>query len=214
MRQPALFLVSALCSQMLLAEPAMQASASIQQSAQGYQGNLMLNQAAGDAQQQANARAIAIGRQAGAETQVRQYNQQNADPAAIDAVEGFWIPRAWSNSESCAPQMTYSEPVTPTPPTAQSIGLAQLFPAGGSRLSRHAERPYQFTRKVPAGDTAMLAMSYRLTLEGRITGFDKDTALRCAMETPDHQPVCLFAVTFERVTFRDANDQQIATWTD
>ena len=65
MRQPALFLVSALCSQMLLAEPAMQASASIQQSAQGYQGNLMLNQAAGDAQQQANARAIAIGRQAG-----------------------------------------------------------------------------------------------------------------------------------------------------
>lgn len=85
MRQPALFLVSALCSQMLLAEPAMQASASIQQSAQGYQGNLMLNQAAGDAQQQANARAIAIGRQAGAETQVRQYNQQNADPAAIDA---------------------------------------------------------------------------------------------------------------------------------
>ena len=85
MRQPALFLVSALCSQMLLAEPAMQASASIQQSAQGYQGNLMLNQAAGDAQQQANARAIAIGRQAGAGTQVRQYNQQNADPAAIDA---------------------------------------------------------------------------------------------------------------------------------
>jgi len=70
---------------MLLAEPAMQASASIQQSAEGYQGNLMLNQAAGDAQQQANARAIAIGRQAGAETQVRQYNQQNADPATIDA---------------------------------------------------------------------------------------------------------------------------------
>ncbi len=85
MRQPTLFLVSALCSQMLLAEPAMQASASIQQSAEGYQGNLMLNQAAGDAQQQANARAIAIGRQAGAETQVRQYNQQSADPAAIDA---------------------------------------------------------------------------------------------------------------------------------
>ena len=85
MRQPALFLVSALCSQMLLAEPAMQASASIQQSAEGYQGNLMLNQAAGDTQQQANARAIAIGRQASAETQVRQYNQQNADPAAIDA---------------------------------------------------------------------------------------------------------------------------------
>lgn len=85
MRQPTLFLVSALCSQMLLAEPAMQASARIQQSAEGYQGNLMLNQAAGDAQQQANARAIAIGRQAGAETQVRQYNQQNADPAAIDA---------------------------------------------------------------------------------------------------------------------------------
>jgi len=137
-----------------------------------------------------------------------------ADPAAIDAVEGFWIPRAWTDSQSCPPQMAYPTPVTPTPLSAQTIGLAQLFPAGGSRLSRHAERPYQFTRKLPAGDATMLAMSYRLVLEGRITGFDKDTALRCAMETPDHQPVCLFAVTFERVTFRDEKDGQIATWTD
>lgn len=137
-----------------------------------------------------------------------------ADPAAIDAVEGFWIPRAWTDSESCPPQLDYSAPVTPTPPTAQTIGLAQLFAAGGSRLARHAERPYQFTRKLPAGDTSMLAMSYRMVLEGRITGFDKDTALRCAMEAPDHQPVCLFAVTFERVTFRDEKDKQIATWTD
>lgn len=140
--------------------------------------------------------------------------QTLADPAAIDAVEGFWIPRPWTSAESCPPQITYPSPPTPTPSTAQTIGLAQLFPAGGSRLSRHAERPYQFTRKLPAGDTAMLANTYRLVLEGRITGFDKDNAMRCWMEASNHQPVCLYAVTFERVAFQDESGKQIANWTD
>ena len=133
----------------------------------------------------------------------------------IDAVEGFWIPRPWTSAQSCPPQMDYPAPVTPTPPTAQTIGLAQIFPTGGSRLSRHAERPYIFTRKIAAGDNAALSSTYRLVLEGRITGFTKDSALRCWMEAPDHQPLCLFAVTFERVAFADGETgKQIATWTN
>ena len=47
-------------------------NASINTSGQGYKGNLTVNQAAGDQQQQNNSRAIAIGHSATATTQVRQ----------------------------------------------------------------------------------------------------------------------------------------------
>ena len=95
MRQLTRFLVSALGSQILgsqilLAETVMQADANINQSGQNFQGNMMVNQAAGDNQQQANARALAIGSnadaQATAATNVRQNNQNSpVDPAGIDA---------------------------------------------------------------------------------------------------------------------------------
>ena len=85
MRQLTAFFVSALCSQMLMADPVMQASASINQSGQQSQGNFMLNQAAGDAQQQTNARAIAIGKQASAQTSVIQSNDQTTHPAEMNA---------------------------------------------------------------------------------------------------------------------------------
>jgi hypothetical protein len=95
MRQLTLFLTSALCcqllgSQIVQAETAMQADASINQSGQGYQGNMMVNQAAGDNHQQANARALAVGSgadaQASATTNVQQNNQNSpADPSGINA---------------------------------------------------------------------------------------------------------------------------------
>lgn len=90
MRQLTIFLASALCSQILLAETLMQATANINQSGQNHQGVLMINQAAGDGQQQANARALAIGSTAdapaAAATKVRQINASlPVNPAGIDA---------------------------------------------------------------------------------------------------------------------------------
>jgi hypothetical protein len=137
------------------------------------------------------------------------------DPSTIDVVEGFWIPRPWTSMENCPVQTNYPVPATPTPSTAQTLGLAQLFPTDGSRLSRHADRPYEFTQKVPEAAAAMLSSTYQLVLEGRITGFDKETALRCWMESPYHQPVCLYAVTLDRVSFQEAaSGKQIASWTE
>lgn len=139
---------------------------------------------------------------------------QGLGSAEIDAVEGFWIPRPWTSAQDCPPPMDNPAPATPTPATAQTIGLAQIFEVGGSRVSRHAERPYIYTRKIPPGDNAALTSSYRLVLEGRITGFGKDSALRCWMEAPDHRPVCLFGVALDRVAFEDEQGKQIANWTD
>lgn len=59
-------------------------TANIDGSGQGFQGNLMINQSAGDQQQQANARAISIGDHASTRITVRQTNDSSA-PAALDA---------------------------------------------------------------------------------------------------------------------------------
>ncbi|MDZ5605424.1 adhesin [Pseudomonas sp. RP23018S] len=64
----------------LAASPVVDA-ARLDASGQGFQGNLTINQAAGDAVQQANARAVAIGHNTSARTEVQQRNDWQANPA-------------------------------------------------------------------------------------------------------------------------------------
>lgn len=81
MRQTLLILAT-LCSASALAQSPVPVinSANIDSSGAQYQGNFSVNQAAGDLQQQANARAIATGREAAASTQIRQRQQSIVDP--------------------------------------------------------------------------------------------------------------------------------------
>ena len=74
-----LMLLSLLACSSAWAEPTH--NAVISNSAAHYRGNLSVNQAAGDQQQQVNSRAIAIGTQSGASTSVRQTLEGGANPA-------------------------------------------------------------------------------------------------------------------------------------
>jgi hypothetical protein len=79
-----LLILAMFCSASSFAQPPVINNANIDDSGMRYQGNLSVNQAAGDQQQQANARAIAIGHGASATTQIRQRLRTHVDPA-IDA---------------------------------------------------------------------------------------------------------------------------------
>ncbi|CAI8787421.1 Adhesin [Pseudomonas sp. IT-P12] len=79
-----LLILSLLCSASTFAQSPVVDDASIDNSGTRYQGNFAVNQAAGDLQQQANARAIAIGHDANATTQIRQRLQSQMNPG-IDA---------------------------------------------------------------------------------------------------------------------------------
>lgn len=131
----------------------------------------------------------------------------------IEAVEGFWLPRAWTDSEACPPQSDYTQPPFPTPPTSQSIGFAQLFSTNGARGARHSEKPYQFVRKLPSDDSEIRSHHYYLRLEGLIVGFPDGRDLHCWMEGADHRPLCLFAVEFDNVAFEDGvSGEVLASW--
>lgn len=137
------------------------------------------------------------------------------EASKLEAVEGFWAPRPWAMSESCPPKRKTELPATPTPPAAQTLALAQLFDTGSSRLSRRGARPYEYVIKVDKADTAILSHSYRLRLEGRLVGFQDGRASHCWSESPDHRPICLYAVTYDRVAFLDGDTgETLSEWRD
>ena len=75
-----LLIISMFCSASSFAQPPVINNADISNSGAQYQGNFAVNQAAGDQQQQANARAIAMGHGASATTQIRQRLHTEVDP--------------------------------------------------------------------------------------------------------------------------------------
>jgi hypothetical protein len=83
-----LLLAAMFCSASTLAQPPVINNAEIDASGRQYEGNLSVNQAAGDLQQQVNARAIAIGHGASATTQIRQRLRSRVDPS-IDATSSI-----------------------------------------------------------------------------------------------------------------------------
>lgn len=81
-----LLILATLCSTSAFAQSPVPVinNADIDSSGSRFQGNLSVNQAAGDQQQQANARAFAVGPEASANTQIRQRLNTPAD-TAMDA---------------------------------------------------------------------------------------------------------------------------------
>jgi hypothetical protein len=79
-----LLIIAMFCSASTFAQSPVINNADIDGSGTQYQGNLAVNQAAGDLQQQANARAIAVGHGATATTEIRQRMRSVIDPR-IDA---------------------------------------------------------------------------------------------------------------------------------
>ncbi|NUU36683.1 adhesin [Pseudomonas sp. C2B4] len=75
-----LLMIAMFCSASTFAQPPVINNAEIDNSGMQYNGNLTVNQAAGDLQQQANARAIATGTNASASTQIRQRLRTIVDP--------------------------------------------------------------------------------------------------------------------------------------
>jgi hypothetical protein len=141
--------------------------------------------------------------------------QPLVDAGKAEAVEGFWLPRPWTLSESCPPPNSAAPPAIATPATAQTVGLAQIFTPGSARTLRHSEHPYSFTRKLGADGGNLLNHSYYLVLEGTVSGYPDGQSLHCWSEAPDHQPICIYAVTLSRVSFQDSTSGEIlASWTD
>ncbi|WP_395670897.1 hypothetical protein [Phenylobacterium sp.] len=133
-----------------------------------------------------------------------------------EAINGFWLRRPWIAGDACpaGAKPTTAEGLTLAPtglPEAESVGLAQAFEAGGSRIGRRGDRPYEVTIKT-APQTPIGAGGFRLILEGRVASPEDQRPVRCRSEHPDRRPVCLVAVTFTRIAFETPSGELLSEW--
>lgn len=130
-----------------------------------------------------------------------------------EAVEGFWVSRAWMTADGCPSVRADPLASGPAAPSPQTVGLAAVFEAGGSRLGRRNGRAYAHTIRA-AGDAAPDAPAggYRVRLEGRIAAFPDGRAIRCRAANPDQRPVCVAAVQLDRVAFETAGGETLSEW--
>lgn len=138
---------------------------------------------------------------------------QGGSPAhAWESVEGFWIPRPWLSAEAC-PKVAGDPLQTLSATSPQTLGIAAVFQAGGSRIGRRNGRAYSFTVR-GQGDQPVSAPAegYRLVLEGRIVGFPTGRAIRCLASGPDQRPVCVVATQLDKVAFEDAAGGVLSVW--
>lgn len=128
-----------------------------------------------------------------------------------EAVEGFWIPRPWTDSEDCPPrQDATASPGTQPPPSAPSIGLAQFFTAADSRTRQRAGRPYETVERIEAEQLSS-EQGFRLVIAGRVAA--AGGTIVCHSLRPDIRPSCLIAVEIDRVSFLIPNTgTTLASW--
>jgi hypothetical protein len=129
-----------------------------------------------------------------------------AGGADTEAITGFWLRRPWLREERC-PISSGVEGA----PAPETVGLAQVFDKGSSRLLLRGERPFEIVRKVAAED-APAPGEFRLVLQGRVQSSDARPPAACVGDHPDRRPVCLVFVELDRVAVEGRDGQLLAEW--
>ena len=114
------------------------------------------------------------------------------DPAKIEAVEGFWISRPWLGSEVCPPAAAGPRPAILSR-TRETLGLAQFFRSGDSRLPQRGGKPYETVERAEAESVEGLK-GFSLVLRGRVVALPDGQPVRCHSENSDYRPICLISV--------------------
>lgn len=121
--------------------------------------------------------------------------------------EGFWIPRPWTQGETCP-----SDEGDPADPTS-SLGIAQMFDSDSSRVGQRRGRALEATVQLDA-DEADLSKGLKLVIEGRVARWPggRETVL-CRAAKAYERPVCLVGTKLDSISIENAsNGDRLADW--
>lgn len=124
-----------------------------------------------------------------------------------NGAEGFWIPRPWTQSETCPADK--GDPANP----ASSLGIAQVFNADSSRVGQRRGRPFEATVQLDADDVD-IGKGLRLVLEGRVARWSTggETVL-CRAAQAYERPLCLVSAKLDLIAVENAsNGDRLADW--
>lgn len=123
-----------------------------------------------------------------------------------DRAEGFWVPRPWTQSETCPADQ--GDPANP----ASSLGIARVFDSESSRVGQRRGRPFEAT--VQLDDDADRSKGLRLVLEGRVARWTmgRETVL-CHASRAYERPLCLVGANLDSIAVENAsNGERLADW--
>ncbi|WP_157073567.1 hypothetical protein [Sphingomonas soli] len=133
----------------------------------------------------------------------------------IEAIEGFWIARPWTLSESCPSGGDTGAPNATDPVTlpGQTLAIGQFFAAGGARQRRRDGRPYTAVVRV-ATEAFRPEQGFRVQLTGHIAAVPGGGATACRQPGgPEQRPICLIATTLDKVTIENpVSGESLVTW--
>lgn len=125
----------------------------------------------------------------------------------IESVEGFWLPRPWTSSETC-PKAADSTPADPS----HTLGIAQFFDPDSPRSGQRGDRAFETVKKLEQASLTAGA-GFRLLLEGRIAALPAGGAVLCHSEAAYQRPTCLLAAKFDRIAIENpADGELLAEW--
>lgn len=129
-----------------------------------------------------------------------------------EVVEGLWLTRPWMRSEGCS-AVTGATGVLAPLLQPQTMGLASVFEADGSRVGRRNGRAFEYTLRGEENEPVIAPpQGFRLVLEGRLEAFPDGRAIRCHSPARDARPVCIAAIQVDRVSFEDAAGTTLSDW--
>ena len=123
-----------------------------------------------------------------------------------DRAEGFWVPRPWTQSETCPADQ--GDPANP----ASSLGIAQVYDSDSSRVGQRRGRPFEATVQLDEGSD--LSKGLRLVLEGRVARWNmgRETVL-CRASRAYERPLCLVGAKLDSIAVENAaNGSRLADW--
>lgn len=157
----------------------------------------------------------------------------------FEAVEGFWIPRAWLLEPACPATAavlppgqsqgseTGSDDARPGPRTASArveekaadpvpnwprIGIAHFFTETEPRTVRRSMRPYEAVKTIDPKQP-LGSQGFNLVLSGRLQALPDGRVIACVAKSPDNAPECVVSAQFDRVRIeRPENGEIIAEW--
>ena len=131
------------------------------------------------------------------------------EESGVDAIEAFWIARPWTESEVCPPAGASA----PTAVAEHTLGIAQFHRADDPRAVRGEGDGFEAMLRV-APEALDLSRGLRLRLTGRVASVPGAAGpFLCRAPNPAERPVCLLAVSLDRVAVENPSvDAPLATW--
>lgn len=131
-----------------------------------------------------------------------------------EALEGFWMMRPWTSSESCPPRVDGIAAVGVEPITfpGQTLAIGQRLSGEQSLEGDRSVNVYRTVLRVPEEDLDTSA-GFRLRITGRIASIRNDV-VRCHQPLgPNQRPICLVGVNINEIAIENgASDETLATW--